>query len=138
MSAPRHDNVGQQEFFELAYDHVAVTATTTVKLARVPVGKKLRIDKVEYVNVTGLAEHADNHFDIAIELGGTVAANWSTDDVDEGTIAADTFVDLTLSATDANLVADASAAVVAVNLVLTETGTATLPAGRIVVWARYV
>lgn len=119
----------------IAYDHVAVTADTTVKLFTVPAGKRFRLTRAEYINPTGLAQDATNYFTIKVLKGATVMASWSTLTGAQGTIAADTFVDLVNSSTDADLIA-AAAAVIA--LFLDETGTASLPAGRIVLHGYYL
>jgi hypothetical protein len=120
------------EQITLAYDHAQVTADTTIKLYKVPAGKKLRVIGIDYINPTGLAEDAANYFNVKVLKDATVMANWSTETGQQGTIAADTFVALVNSATDADLVA-AAAAIVA--LFLDETGAATLPAGRVVIRA---
>lgn len=136
MPLPRLAAPELQEPFLLAFDHVQVTADTTIKLFKVPDGKSLRIDGVDYVNPTGLAADASNHFNLKILKGAsTVMANWSTETGQQGEIAADTFVAMTLSATDANLVA---AGADVISLFLDETGTQTLPAGRVVIRGRYV
>lgn len=119
----------------VAYDHVAVTADTTVKLFTVPAGKRFRLLRAEYINPTGLAQDATNYFTVKVLAGATVMASWSTLTGAQGTIAADTFVDLVNSATDSELIA-AAAAVIA--LFLDETGTASLPAGRIVLHGYYL
>jgi len=126
-----------EEMGTFTYDHASVTATTTVKLFKVPTGKSLRVVQVDYINPTGLAEHADNHFEVAIKNGATTMASWSTDadGAGDNSIPADTFITLTNSSTDANLVAAAGDVL---SLVLTEGGTATLPVGRVVVHYRYV
>lgn len=119
----------------LTLEHAQVTADTTAKFFKVPAGKKLRIDAVDYINPTGLTNDAANYFALQIRKGSTVMASWSTLTGAEGAIAADTFVALTLSATDANRVADAGDVL---NYNLDETGTQTLPAGRFVIRGRYV
>jgi hypothetical protein len=124
---PEISNVDERVI--IPYDHIQVTADTTIKLFTVPAGKKLRLLKAEYVNPTGLAQDATNYFTIKVLKGATVMASWSTLTGAQGTIAADTFVDLVNSATDADLVADAAAVI---SLFLDETAAATLPAGRIV------
>lgn len=119
------------------------TADRTVKLFKVPAGKNLVIDGVDYINPTGLAADNSNHFEIALKKGSTKMAAWSTDgngtnfngDANEGTIAADTFVALTLSETAANLHATGGDVL---SLSLDETGTQSLPAGRIVVRGRWL
>ena len=135
MSVLQANNPWQQRFM-FAYDHVLVSATTTIKLFTTQ--RLRRIDRVEYINVTGLAGHATQYWEIALKKGSTVMAQWSTDSdvVGQGTIAADTFVSPVLSSTDANLV---TAVDDVIALALTKFSTAAnLPAGRIVVHGRYV
>lgn len=110
-------------------------ADATVKLMKMP--WRFRVDAVQYVNPTGLAEHADNHFAIKLLKGSTVVASYSTDADQAGDngIAADTFINLTLSATDADLVFAQNDEM---KLFLDEGGTASLPPGRVVVIGRTV
>lgn len=132
----RENVVATPERFSLAYDHAALTATTTVKLYKVPAGRRLRIDRCSYINPTGLAENASNAFAITVQNASTVVASGIDTDSDEAgdnNLAADTFVELTLSATDASRVL---AAADVLSVVFTEDGTATLPAGRLVVEGR--
>lgn len=118
------------EQLTLTYDHAQATVDATTKLYKVPTGKKLRVLGADYINPTGLAAHAANYFTVKVTKDGTVMSSWSTLTGAEGTIAADTFVALTNSGTDANLVADAGAVIA---LFLDETGDTTLPAGRVVI-----
>lgn len=129
FACPEAGDIGV-DLITLAYDHAAATADTTVKLYKVPAGKKFVLIGADYINPTGLAQDAANYFDIKVIKDATVMANWSTLTGAQGTIAADTFVALVNSATAADIVA-AAAAIIA--LFLDETGTATLPAGRIVI-----
>lgn len=111
-------------------------ATYTKKLMTTQ--RAMRVDKVEYINPTGLAGHATQYWEVALKGGATVMAQWSTDSdvVGEGTLTANAVNNLTLSATDASTVA---AAGVVLSLALTKVSTAAnLPAGRIVVHGRYV
>lgn len=127
-----------QERVVLTFDHPAVTADTTWKLFKVPAGRKLVVDQVDYLNPTGLAEDASNIFELSVKNGSTVVAGpLSTDSAaaTDASIVADTFTDVTISATAANRVLAAGDVL---SLLADETGTATLPAGRIVVHARYV
>lgn len=115
---------------------VAHAATTTRKLMTAQ--RKMRIDKVEYINPTGLAGHSSNYWEIALKKGSTVMAQWSTDSdvAGQGTLTANAVVNLVLSGTDANLVADVADVL---SLVLTKVSSAAnLPAGRIIVHGRYV
>lgn len=110
------------------------SATRTIQLFTAQ--RKMRIEKVEYINVVGLAEHADNYWEIDLLKDATSMAQWSTDEDADGTLTADTFVDLNLSATKADLVADVGDVF---SLALTKVASAAnLPPGRIVVHGRYV
>lgn len=130
----RRPNDFLQERFFLAFDHVSVTADTTIKLYKVPAGRSLRIDRVSYINPTGLAQDASNTFNIKITDGTVVIANWDTTTGAQGTLTADTFVELVLIEDTGSNRTLAAADVL--TLLLDETGTATLPAGRIVVEGR--
>ncbi len=121
--------------FDLVFDHAQVTADTASKEFKTHPKRKFKIIAVEYVNPTGLATDASNYFAVQLKAGSTVLASWSTLTGAEGTIAADTFVSLTLNTTPANLVL-AGGTVLTLNL--DETGTATLPAGKMVVHAEYL
>lgn len=118
-------------------DHAAVTGDTTIKHWVVPAGRTFRLDRAAYINVTGLARSDTDFFEVAIKKGSTTMATANTGPVAGAgaAIAADTFTDLTLSATPANLVAAAGDVI---SLVLDETGTATLPAGKVVIYGRLV
>lgn len=135
--AQREKNDRYQERLLLPFDHPSVTATTTWKVWQVPAGHKFRIDGVKYINPTGLAADNTNAFAATVQNAATVAvAVFNTDgnDVPAGaSLAADTFVTGTLSATDANRVFSAGDVV---SFVVTEDGAATLPAGRIVIEGR--
>lgn len=124
-----------QERVVLSFDHAAATADATTKLFKVPAGRKLKIDAVDYINPTGLAADATNAFIVKLLKGSTVVASWSTLTGAEGAIAANTFVSLVLSATAADLTFDAADIM---SLFLDEQADTTLPAGRVVVHARYV
>jgi hypothetical protein len=125
--------------FEISYDHAQATADTTVKLWSSP--RAFKIDYAQYINPTGLAEDASNYFNIKVMKTSSVAADWATRVwVDggaqtTGTLTADTFVELPKSATAGNLL---GAANVVVSLFIDETGTATLPAGRLVIHGHYL
>lgn len=112
------------------------TASRTVKLFTAQ--RNMRVDKVEYINVVGLAGHASNYWEIAVKKGSTAMAQWSTDsDVSgQGTLTANTFVNPVLSSTDADLVAVTGDVV---SLALTKVASASnLPNGRLIVHGRYV
>ena len=120
------------EKLTLLKEHAQVTATTTIKLYKVPTGRSFRLTGAQYVNVTGLANDATNAFAGTIQNAATVAAllfNTDSGDADVKAIAADTLVIADLSATEASR---CFAAGDTISLVLTEDGTATLPAGTVV------
>lgn len=123
---PRRIDPNRAEKVMIPFAHGSVTADTTVKLWTVPSGRSLRITRVWYNNPTGLAQDASNTFNIKITDGTNIAASWDTTTGAQGTLTADTPVDLVLSATDANRVIAENEVV---TLLLDETGTATLPAG---------
>lgn len=133
----RRENRFESERVTLVVDHAATSDDLSIKTYKVPAGRSLKLVRAMYVNPTGLAAHNDNWFDISVKKGSTKMCAWSTDGngtgingaAAEGTIAADTFVELTKSSTAANLVAQAGDVL---SLVLDETGTATLPAGKLV------
>lgn len=135
--APRQPNREIQERITLTYDHAQLTGDLTVKLYDVPAGRKLKVERVRYINPTGLAEDAANYFAISVKNGSTVVAGpLSTDSAGAGTnsIAADTFTAITV-ATDGSEVLDAGDVL---SVLFDETGTATLPAGRVVIDALLV
>lgn len=119
----------------MTFDHAALTATTTSKLWKCPAGRSFVIERASYVNPTGLVGDITNNFLGELRKGATVMATlFNTDtDADGATLDVDTFVEGTLSATAANkwLAAGDVLAFVA-----TEGGTATLPAGRLVIEGR--
>jgi hypothetical protein len=123
------------EHFVLTLDHAALTATTTIKVYKAP--RRMEVLKVEYINVTGLVAHDDNHFALTAQNGATVIAGPRSTDGNGGgsSIAADTFTDVALVAsTSARILAEGDV----LSVVATEGGTATLPAGKFVVHARWV
>lgn len=120
----------------MTFDHAALTATTTTKLWKVPTGRRFKVERASYINPTGLVGDGTNAFMGEVKNGSTVVAtlfNTDTGDAGGASLAADTFVEGTLSATAANLWLAAGDILSAV---LTEDGTATLPAGRLVIEGR--
>lgn len=139
MATPKRKNDFLQERVVLSFDHPAVTSDTEWKFFKVPSGKTLKIDQVEYINPTGLAEDATNVFALSLKNGSVVVAGPYSSDSDgagaDNSIPANTFFDLTLSSTSTELVAAAGDVL---SLLADEGGTASLPAGRVVVHARYI
>jgi hypothetical protein len=125
----------------ISIDHPAETGDATIKFHKCL--RKFRVEKVEYINPTGLATDNTNSFEVALKNGTTKVAAWNTDGdatginggATEGSITANTFLTLTKSSTDANLV---FAAGDVMSLSMDETGDTTLPAGRMVVHGRYL
>lgn len=126
-------------FDSFEFDHPQITDTTTYKFAPpVPTGQKFRVTRAAYHNVTGLAGDGTNAFAGTIQNAAVVMAslfNTDTGDAGGASLAADTWVEGTLSATDASRVLAAGEAL---TLVLTEDGAATLPAGRVRVEGYYL
>lgn len=138
MTAPMRKGHVTKEFV-LQYQHPVLTdASLAFKLFKVPDGRVMRINRVEYINVTGLTEDAANFFDIQVTKGDTPAeiANWSTElTVGDGSIPADDFIELPM--TDATgdeqvVVGGAAAGADEVTLNFGENGTTTLPADGII------
>jgi hypothetical protein len=132
----RRPNNVETEKFTLLKEHAEVSATTTIKVYKVPAGRTLRLDRASYINVTGLVGDGTNAFAGTVQNSSTVAAtlfNTDTGDAGGASLAADTFVEGTLSATSANCVFVAGDIV---SLVLTEDTAATLPAGTLILEGR--
>ncbi len=127
-----------EERLLISFDHAAVTGTTTWKVWKCPVGKSFVVDRVSYINVTGLAGDGTNAFAGTLQNASTVIAtvfNTDTGDVGGASLAADTFVEGTLSATlsDRWLAADD-----VLSFVVTEDAAASLPAGRVIIEGRLI
>lgn len=128
MALPRRKAKFLSEPRQISLDHASTAASLTTKVWKVPAGRSFRINRVFYNNPTGLAANASNYFDIRALNAALIAAKWSTLTGSDGTLAADTPVELVLQ-TDANRVLPAGT-VLSFAFILT--GTATLPAGRVV------
>jgi hypothetical protein len=135
MPQPRFRNTDFQEYWEYSFEHAAATADATHKLYKVPAGRVLRLDAVDYNNITGLTQDTTNFFNVKVTDGTNIAANWSTQTSAQGTLAADTFVALVMSSTDDNKVFTENEIV---TLFLDESGDTTLPAGRIILRGRFI
>lgn len=117
----------------LAEVATAITATTAIKFHKC--AHSFLLESAELISPTGLVQDAANYFTITVKKGTTVMATWSTLTGQEGTLTADTFKTMTKSAVSGAL--DAAKDDV-LSLVMTLTGTQTLPAGRLVVHGRYL
>lgn len=135
MATPKRQNDFLHERVVLSFDHPAITSTTAWKFFKVPAGRSLKIDSIEYLNPTGLAADASNSYVVAAKADAVVLGSLDTNTVGGASIAANTFTVMTPSATPTDLVAAAGSIL---SLTGTKTGTQTLPIGRVVVHARYV
>lgn len=125
-----------QELVTIPCDHPEVTGDTEIKFFNAT--RPFRVTRAYYINPTGLAEDTTNVFAGKIRNGTTVVAtlfDTDSDNAGTNTLAADTLVEGTLSATDANRVLAAGDWA---SLLLDEGGTATLPAGRAVIEGYYL
>lgn len=142
---PRFPNTELQEPYQCTATHAALTADTPVRLDKIPPGKKVRVEHVQYINPTGLVADPTNAFSLKVRknhgAGGAADVatvfNTDSDDVPAGaTLAADTWVTGTLTSTDLDRVLSAGDTL---DLFFDEDGISTLPAdGRIVIRGRYV
>lgn len=111
---------------DLPYDHAAISATTSVKLWSTK-DRPHKVQRVFYNNPTGFAQDPSAYWTVSITDGTTTLASWSTQTGTNGTLTADTPVDLVLVAS--------TGLAASKNLVVTFTKTgapANLPAGRLV------
>lgn len=119
------------EFFSteytVSYDHAALTATTTVDVFKAT--KRTRVLRAQYGNAAGLAVSGANSFALTLSKTGSVdvaaGANTATTAIPAGG-----FTALTMSAVAGATVLEPGDVL---SFVATETGTATLPAGRLLV-----
>lgn len=130
MALPRRKAKFLTEPRVISLDHAQTVASLTTKVWKVPAGRKFRINRVFYVNPTGLAANASNFYQVRALNAALVAAEWSTSTVGQGALVANTPVELVLSGTDANRVLPENTELSFATIL---TGTATLPAGRVVI-----
>jgi hypothetical protein len=125
---------GSDEGFMWSAAHAQVTATTVVPLFQNRSDRHLLIKGLKYFNATGLVADATNFFAITVENAANdkTFGTWSTETGEEGSAGAGEYEALTLGP---DLVVAPGEAV---ELVLTEGGTATLPAGTIFLEGEYL
>lgn len=106
----------------------SVTADTTLRLTKVKT-RGQRLDRVSLTLVSTLTGHASNFCNFKlIKNASTVMANWSTSSAAQGTITANTPVDMVLTATKADRhLADGDT----LSLLLDVSGTTTVPPGAV-------
>lgn len=113
--------------YVVPYDHAALTATTSVEVFKAT--KRTRVVSAQYGNATGLAASGSNSFALTLSKTGAVAvaagANTATTAIPAGG-----FTALTMSAVAGATVLEPGDVL---SFVATETGTATLPVGRLLV-----
>lgn len=128
---PKRPNTLLSEAWSVEFAHAAIPTTETDKLYKVPAGRKLRLDRITYINPTGLVGDNTNAFSMQIKNAATLVSlvfNTDTDDVPAGaSLAADTFIDQAPTVPTAAVFAAGDI----VSVVITEDGASTLPAGRL-------
>jgi hypothetical protein len=110
-----------------------ITSTTTLKL--MVTERPFQLESVELISPTGLTQDASNYYVISLNDGATVMASWSTLTTAQGSLTANTFKEMVLSATVANRY---TATGDVLSLVMTLHGTQTLPPGTVVVHGLYL
>ncbi len=128
------DFTGQDEAFtefQLHYDNASLTADLTVVLDAP--ARRFRVDRARHYNATGLVADATNFMDIRVLIGTDLAANYSTETGQEGTIAAAGFPALT----NGTLALRTGAADEVISLFFEEGGAVTFPVGRTVIDCSY-
>ena len=111
-----------------------LTSTTTFKL--LDLEHAFQLESAELIVPAGLTQDDTNYYVITLQDGATVMASWSTKTTGgQGTLTANTFEEMVLSATVANRYG-ASGDIL--SLVCTLHGTQTLPAGRLIVHGLYL
>lgn len=131
--ANRPPNFAAAERVTMTFDHPAVTADTTWKFWKCPAGRSFLVERASYINVTGLAGDPTDAFAGYLKNGSVVMATlFNTDTGDSGgaSLAANTFVEGTLSSTMSERWL---AAADVLSMLADEDGTSSLPAGRLVV-----
>lgn len=143
MSFNRRENQFLRERFAFPFAHGELTADTTLQVFKAP--RRCVVEKIEYVNETGLVADNTNAFKLSMlnagddALGTTVVALvFNTDGNDDpvgASIAAATITDAVTPGTEAERTLEAGEVLVAV---FDEDGTATLPPGTIIVHLLYL
>lgn len=131
MPNARHLLKYAQEARSFAFDHAALTASVTVKRFKAPANRAFRLERVVYVNPTGLVGDNTNAFSAAVinTTGSVVMATVFNTDLNDtpagASLAANTFVEGVISAATACILAAGQELAV----LFTLDGTQTLPAG---------
>ena len=130
MTTSRPRGISRQRNYRQAYDFASVSADTTTKIDGIK-SRSVRVTRAWLSCPTGVVANASNFVTFKVIKGAsTVIASWSTSTVGQGTITANTPVELVVTATVADrFLADADV----VSFFVDVTGTITVPLGRIVV-----
>jgi hypothetical protein len=125
-----------EEQVALLHAHADVEADITDKLFRTPPDRFFLVTGVDYVNPAGLVEDPATYADVKLQHGAvpTVAARWSTQTGQDGTLEPDAMVALTLGALADRLVPPGTE----VALMLDVTGAPALSAGRAAIKGYYI
>jgi hypothetical protein len=134
-SSSRRKNDFLQDREVVPYAHASTAATATIQIYKAPPDRAFKVDRVLYVNPTGLAQDPTNYFVVGVfnPATGNNAASWSTLTGAQGSLPANTLEQLVLSASGPDLVIPPGGLL---DLVLTLHGTQTLPVGAIRVEGR--
>lgn len=125
----RRKNRVLQERQVISFDHGAISADDNQKLWKVP--DDFQIDRVLYVNPTGVAADPTNFVAVELRKGALTAASLPA--TSDTAIAADTFVEMTLDTDNTVLSAGDE-----ISLNVDVTGTGSLPVGRVIIEGSYI
>ena len=126
--------VGQQVVLMKEHAANSDNGTETHRVAKLH--RRMIVEAVRYVNPTGLAAHASNYATFSLKNDSTTVASFDTDtNGDNITLAANGYQDATLSGTAADLLVEVDEVL---DWEVAETGTTTVPAGRVEVYGRYI
>lgn len=135
MPTARHPLRFEAEKVTITREIASTAATATTHLYKVPVGRKFRLERVLYLNPTGLALDAANAFKGEVKDGSTVMStvfDTLTGDAGSAALPANTFVERAPAAIPNPIAASTDV----IDFVATKSGTQTLPAGSIVIEGR--
>lgn len=75
MPYPPREQELSQELVHIPFRHGSLTATTTSRVWKVPAGRTFYLDRVLYINPTGLVEDPTNAFVAELKRGGSAYAD---------------------------------------------------------------
>ncbi len=128
MASP-NKNKRDRRTFAVTFPIASTAATRAFKTLKAR--KRTRVERVDYINDTGLAVDAANYFAVAVKNGSKVINTLAnTHSTDGAAITANTIYNGT-DGTEADRTLEAGDVA---TFEATKTGTATLPAGTLVLW----